>query len=100
MLRGWGKLIGADCVLKGCPRSVDLTGLVLEPLGRPDPMELPSKALQVLLPQPVAVSRTLSRVVCSSIALDRQHPAIRNRRMRDDEVDPISRDAVLRAQGH
>lgn len=58
-------------------------------------MKGPPEALQVLLPQPVAVTRRLRRVVGRAIALDRQHHPPGLGRMLGREIDPIPGAAVL-----
>ena len=61
---------------------------MVEPVGGPDAVELPSEALEVVLAEAVPVSGGLRRVVHRPVGFDRQHVAPGLGGVLDGKVDP------------
>ena len=59
-------------------------------------MEAPAEALELVLPEPVAVPGRRARVVAGAVALDRQHELAGTLRVLRREVDPVAGRAELR----
>ena len=68
---------------------------ICEPVGRPNPIDLPPQTFEDHLPQPVPVTHRYRRVVCSAIAFDAKDEAVGVVRMPDTEIDAIASDADL-----
>src|SRR5262245_13746400 len=86
---------GRDSILVRLQRAGDLGVAVVEPVGRPDPMEPPAQPFQMLLAQPVAIASGGRRVVRPAVGLDGEHELGRVVGMRRREVDAVAAHAVL-----
>jgi hypothetical protein len=81
--------------VKSLQHSLNLVFFAHEPIGRPDTAESPSQVLKLLLPEPVAVSGGVARVVGCAIALDREHISPGFIGMFGNHVDPETRGTHL-----
>jgi hypothetical protein len=86
---GDGLLVDLDCL-------GDLGLLVVEPVGRPDPVEAPAEGFQLVLAEPVAVAGGGRSVVAGTVAFDGQHHAAGFGWVAGGEVDAVARRPVLR----
>ena len=77
--------------LEGGHGTGDLTLTVVEPVGRPDAVELPAQALEVVLSEAFSVTSRLRRVVHPPVGFDSEHVAPGVGWMLRREVDPEPR---------
>ncbi len=80
------------------PRSdlVDDEVGMIQPLVRPDPIDLPPQRLQHPWPHLVAIARIARVAIVLTIALDPEEVAPRLLRVRDPDIDPVPRAPDLR----